>query len=150
MPDRVTSWRGFRAYPSRAHDGDSFWVMADTGFGDRHEPELRLYDVGAPELVMRLPRLFQPGGQETTEFVAEWMRQAAASQPGRRWFLSVGVGMTKTYEPNEKTTFRRYVATVFRYDEWPMPWATPPPDDRLSLNYAVRLYVAENGWPTGD
>ena len=59
---------GFRAMLTKPHDGDSFWMLCDTGFGDRHEPELRLYNVHAPEI-----KPMQPGGQETTDFVNGWL-----------------------------------------------------------------------------
>lgn len=151
MSDRVTTWRGFRAYLTKPHDGDSFWVMADTGFDGRAEPELRLYDVHAPELLMRLPPMFQPGGTETTNFVNDWVSHVQAAQPAARWYLSVAVGMTATYEPTEQVTFRRYVARVFRYSDWPTPWWRQPPADNLTLNYAVATYLSGHPeWPTGQ
>jgi hypothetical protein len=151
MSDRVTDWRAYRAYLTRPHDGDSMWVMTDGGFDSRSEPELRLYDVHAPELVMLLPPMFQPGGTDTTNFVNDWFSHAQSSQPGVRWFLSVAVAMTARYEPTEQVTFRRYVARVFRYADWPRPWSTPMPDEALSLNALIRLYLAGHPeWPTGE
>jgi hypothetical protein len=151
MIDRVTTWRGYRAFLTKPHDGDSQWVLADTGFDQRFEPELRLYDVHAPELVMRLPQRGQPGGTETTNFANDWYAHAQATQPDVRWWLSVAIAMTSTYEPTERVTFRRYVARVFRYNDWRVPWWYPPPDDSKSLNAAVALFLSGHPeWPPGD
>lgn len=149
----MSSWRGYRAYLTKPHDGDSFWVMTDGGFDGRAEPELRLYDVRAPELIMRLPPMFQPGGDETTGFVNDWLARAVTAQPGVRWYLSVGVALTSKYEPTEQTTFRRYVAKVFRYVDWPRPWegGMPADADGVSLNGAVRTFLSGHPeWPTGE
>lgn len=147
-----SGYRGFRASLTRGHDGDSFWVLADTGFGQRAEPELRLADVHAPELVaMRLPPRRQPGSREAREFVAGWIDRLRWKTPARRWYLSVGVAMTTTVEPDERTTFRRYVAVVFAYESWPLPWVTPMPTVDVSLNHDVAVWLAGHPeWPAGD
>lgn len=148
---KTPTWRGYRAYLTRPHDGDSFWVLADTGFDGRAEPELRLADVHAPELLMRLPRRGQPGGVEATGFVNDWMAAAQAAVADRRWYLSVAVAMTRAYEPGERQTFTRYVARVFRYVDWPVPWWQQQPDERLSLNYAVQTFLSGHPeWPPGE
>ena len=143
--------RGFRAYATKRHDGDSFWVMADTGFEGRAEPELRLQDTHAPELLeMRLPRLLQPGGRETTAFVNDWLTGGAATYPGR-WYLSIAVTMTTAFEPAERRSFVRYLARVWSAVDWPQPWATPPPADTRSLNYAVTTFLSGHPeWPSGE
>lgn len=101
--------RGFRAYSTKEHDGDSFWVMVDTGFGQRAEPELRLVDVTAPEI-----RPVEVGALEATAFVNLWLAMAAADAPRRRWPLWIRTQMTSAYEPDMKQTFTRYLAWVSR------------------------------------
>lgn len=133
----------FRATLSRLHDGDSFWVLGDTMFGQRYEPELRLLDVHAPELTasgdpppprpLRLPRFGEPGGLETTAFVRGWLYDAEQVEPPRRWYLYVQTVQTKTYEPTQKQTFTRWLATVWRFDQR---------DPGASLNAAVTGFLA--------
>lgn len=125
----------FRAYLTREHDGDSFWIMADSAFGQRYEPELRLLDVHAPELS-------EPGGVETTDFVNGWLAGAAGVQPVRRFPLYVVTLQTKVYEPTQKMTFTRYLATVWPYER-------RAPED--SLNYAVNTFLSGHPeWPSGQ
>jgi hypothetical protein len=147
---RATERRGFRAYATKPHDGDSFWVVCDTGFGGRHEPELRLLDVHAPELrPMALPPVFQPGGADTTNFVNDWMASVNVGSV-RRWWLWVETILSTAYEPNERMTLSRYLAVVWPYDQRPAALGTPP-DDTLSLNHAVAAYLAGHpDWPSGD
>src|SRR3954467_8897533 len=142
--------RGFRAGVREPRDGDTFRVMTDGGFDGRGEPWLRFYDTRAPELIMRLPRLLDPGGRETTAYVARWIAEAVEKSAHRRWYLSIGAVMTETFEPGEVTSFRRYLAVVWRHDDWPVPWATPAPLWDLSLNFAVNQYVIDHGWPPGE
>ncbi|HZM82141.1 MAG TPA: hypothetical protein VFC19_41005 [Candidatus Limnocylindrales bacterium] len=123
----------FRAYLTRPHDGDSFWVMADTMFGGRHEPELRLLDVSTPELN-------EPGGAECTAFVNDWLAAVAAASPRRRWPLYCLTVQTKVYEPTQKMTFVRYLATVWPFDA----------QDGPSLNDDLRTFLAGYpDWGTG-
>ncbi len=146
-------WRGYRALLTKTHDGDTFWVLADTGFDQRHEPGLRLADVSAPEIprAMALPPRRQPGGGETTEFVNGWLAAARDEALARRWYLSVGVAMTTTPEPSERTSFRRFVAVVYRYQVWPRPWEMPMPPLDWSLNAAAGAFLAEHPeWPSGE
>jgi hypothetical protein len=146
---RVTPWRGYRAYLSRPHDGDSFWVVYDAGCDVRVEPELRLADVSAPELLIRIPRGAQPGAVEATSFVNDWMTVAASAAGGRRWPLWIETAMTSTLEPNERWTFRRVVAKVWRVVDCPS-WGLPPADT-LSLNAAVQTYLSGHPeWPPGQ
>jgi hypothetical protein len=149
MPTRATAMRGFRARLEQEHDGDTFRVLTDGGFDSAARPWLRLYDASAPELLMMLPPAAESGGTETTEYVNRWLAEAQAADPDLRWYLSVGAVLTTTTEPNERTTFRRYLAGVWRHDDWPQPWATPPPAWETSLNFAVKEFVIDNGWPTG-
>lgn len=126
--------RGNRAYLTRPHDGDSFWVMIDADFDARVEPELRLVNVSAPELN-------QPGGKETRDFVNAWLAaQTAASS--RRWPFWVETVLTTAFEPTQRTTFRRYLATVWPFD-----------DRRIesSLNYQINTYLSGHPeWPPGE
>jgi hypothetical protein len=134
----MTPPRGFRAYLTREHDGDSFWVMCDTAGDQRWEPELRLLNVHAPELET-------PGGVETTAFVNGWLSSAATrSEIRRRWPLWVETVLTKAYEPTMKMTFTRYLATVWEFEDahrWPVGSAERA---ELSLNWAVTAFLAEH------
>jgi hypothetical protein len=108
--------------------------MADTAFGQRYEPELRLLDVHAPELT-------QPGGAECTAFVNAWFGHVATIDPGRRWNLYVETVQTKQVEPTQKMSFTRYVATV-----WPVGNRAP----EASLNWLLAQYLAGHPeWPSG-
>jgi endonuclease YncB( thermonuclease family) len=126
--------RGFRAYLTRSHDGDSFWLMCDAAGDLRWEPELRLTGVRAPELR-------QPGGIETRDFVNAWFAGHTAASI-RRWPFWVETLLTSAYEPEMKTTFRRYLATVWPYDQRRV-------ED--SLNYQVNTYLSGHPeWPPGE
>lgn len=135
VPQTATEPRGFRAFATKPHDGDSFWMMCDTAGGQRWEPELRLLDVHAPELD-------QPGGPETTDIVNHWLGTVAAGVPRRRWPFWVETVLTKTYEPDMKTTLARYLATVFPFEQR---------EPESSLNWLVRSYLAGHPeWPSGQ
>ncbi len=142
--------RGFRAYATKAHDGDSFWVMCDTGFGGRAEPELRLIDVYAPELLqMRFPAAGQPGSAQAKAFVAEWLRDAATRAGESRWSLWVETYLTRSADPKEKQSFTRYLATVWCAADC-LIWGQAGPVHR-SLNYDVAGFLARHpDWPPGD
>lgn len=137
--------RGFRAYATAPHDGDTFRVMCDAAGDLRWEPELRLVDVHAPELMtMRLPQRGQPGSREVTEFVAQWMQHAQELEAPRRWWLWVRTEVTHTLEPTQKRTFTRYLATVWRYSDGAGA-------ESSSLNAAVATFLSGHPeWPPGD
>lgn len=131
--------RYFRARLTEPHDGDTFRVMADTGFDGRAEPRLRLLGVSAPELD-------ETGGWDTTRCIQEWFDQAQAAQPGRKWPLYIITEQTKADEPEQKRTFVRFLATVWRYDQRP---TGPTPGQ--SLNEYVNAYLAQHpDWPKGE
>lgn len=146
--------RGFRAYPSKTHDGDSFWVIADTGFNGRHEPELRLLDVHAPELDpvrLALPPRDQPGGAEAGSFVNAWLASADAAVGEARWSLWVETVMVRSADPNagERQTFTRYLATVWRLGDC-LAWGQGGPKS-ASLNHQVAFFLSGHPeWPPGD
>lgn len=119
----------YRAVLTRAYDGDSFWVLNDTGGTFRWEPELRLLGVHAPELK-------DPGGPETRDFVNDWF---ARCDPRRKWPLYVATTLTKTFEPNQKTTLSRYLAVVWHFHGDPL---VKPYDPAASLNEAVDQFLA--------
>lgn len=128
----------YRAQLIKAHDGDTFRVLVDTGFAQRAEVDLRLLNVRAPEL-------HQPGGTECAAYVQKWMADAAAAQPGRRWALYVHTCPSKTAEPESRRTLNRYLAEVWRWDDRP----TGPHPGR-SLNEAIAGYIAgHSAWPSG-
>jgi endonuclease YncB( thermonuclease family) len=130
--------RGYRAVPTKLHDGDSFWVMADTGFGSRFEPELRLLDVSAPEL-----HPIEAGAQEVTDFVNRWLSNATAATPFRHWPLWVSVKQTTAFEPGDSQTFTRYLATVWVFGQQGSPDA--------SINALARELMASHPeWPAGN
>lgn len=130
---RSEPW-GFRARATRPHDGDSFWILCDTGFGSRFEPELRLDGVHAPEVIP-----MQPGGQETTDYVNGWL--SSHSSAVRKWPLWADIVMEQTFEPDMHQTFTRYVATVYPFDAR---------GERDSLNYSVNVFLSGHPeWPPG-
>jgi endonuclease YncB( thermonuclease family) len=121
----------FRARLTRPYDGDSFWVLCDTAFRQRYEPELRLYQVYAPEL-------HQPGGPETRQFISDWF---TGLNHNLQWPLYVQTIQTKTVEPNQKTTLDRYLAMVWRYGEHPAG---------VTLNESVVRFLDQHPeWPRG-
>ena len=146
--------RGYRATTTRVHDGDSFYVLADTGFGSRNEPELRLLDVHAPELTaarLALPPRGQPGGTETTTFVNSWLADAATTTAAQRirWELWIETVMSTAPEPDERRTFTRYLATVWRITDCPT-WGRPGPLEH-SLNSQVTTFLTGRpDWPPGN
>lgn len=152
MTPRAAKPRGFRATPTKVHDGDSFWVLVDTGFDGRHEPELRLLDVHAPELVrMALPPRGQPGGAETARLVNAWLSDAAERAGEARWSLWVETYLVRSADPNagERQTFTRYLATVWRLWDCPV-WGSGGPVE-ASLNYQVALFLSGHPeWPPGE
>lgn len=93
----------YRAACLHVIDGDTIRVLADTGFGGRHEVDVRLLGVSAPELS-------ELGGAETRGFIEiEWM---GLLQHGLRWPLLIRTSITTTPEPSERRTFIRYLADV--------------------------------------
>jgi hypothetical protein len=114
-----------RAKVTRPYDGDSFWILADTQFGQRYEPELRLLNVYAPEVG-------DPGDREVTAVIADWF---ARLDPRRQWPLYVVTVQTKVFEPKQRMTFNRYLATVWRFGEQA---------GGISLNQVVNQYLDEH------
>lgn len=134
--------RGYRAIATRLHDADSFWVSADTGFGSRYEPELRLLGVRAPELS-------QAGGKEAAAFVGDWLLAAEVQAHPVRWYLWVETVLTRVIDPTEKQSFTRYMATVWRLSDCSVWGCGGPPE--LSLNSQVTAFLSEHpAWPPGD
>jgi hypothetical protein len=94
------------------HDGDTVRLLIDLGFDVRADKWIRLADVAAPELS-------QPGGRQAREFVRGWLvrRVLTDSPTGRavslRWPFRLVTEVTKRPEPEEVTTFARYVGRVY-------------------------------------
>lgn len=129
----------YRAALVKPHDGDTFRVLADTGFAGRQEVDVRLLDVHAPELG-------EPGGTETARFVNTWLTHAATVQPGCRWPLYVLTSTTGTAEPGQRRTFTRYLAQVWRFDQRPDSDRPGP-----SLNDTLRRFLADHPqWGPGE
>lgn len=91
----------YRAAIVSVIDGDTIRVLADTGFSGRHEVDLRLLRVLAPELD-------EPNGLEVRNFVTGWIY----SLPSLRWPLHIETSVTTVPEPTEKRSFIRYLAEV--------------------------------------
>jgi len=142
--------RGFPARLWRAHDGDTFTVLADCGFECAATPTLRLLDVYAPELLpMALPARGQPGAAETTDFVNGWMASAEGEASPRYWYLWVETILTKAPDPSERRTFARYLASVWRMVDCPVWGQGGAPN--FSLNYQVALFLSGHPeWPPGE
>jgi hypothetical protein len=139
------------------YDGDSFRVLARMSFGHLHDPELRLLDVEAPEVrELRLPkpagtpdRAAEPGAAETTAEVTRWMTGTIVEAKDLRWYLAVRTILTRTYDPREKKSFDRFLATVWPWLHRPadflpdhLPATTPGP----SLNEHLIGFLTAHGW----
>ena len=143
---KVTARSEPRGYPAKVwheHDGDTFTALVDVGFGGAALPPLRLDGVHAPEI-----HPLQPGGQETTSFVNNWLATAAAlADPSWTFPLWVETIMETGTQPGQEMTFTRYVATVWRYVDMD-PAGYEYAD---SLNCAANTFLAGHPeWPTGD
>lgn len=99
--DRQLLWH-FRAHwlADDYMDGDTFTVLADTGFSGREEVRVRLEGVFAPELG-------RSGGMEAREVLRAAL-SAAGTVP---WNLRI-VSLQRERGVNQVTTFERFVCTV--------------------------------------
>ncbi len=86
-------WRGI---VKQVHDGDTLVVFTDKGFFDYQMLKLRLRAVSAPEL-------HEPGGLAARDFLATWLL-------GEPVIFAAEFGRTG----NERMTFDRYVADIYR------------------------------------
>jgi endonuclease YncB( thermonuclease family) len=91
----------YRAALITVIDGDTLRLLIDTGYHGRVEEDIRLLAVSAPET-------YQPGGQETTVYVSDWMH----ALEDLRWPLQVVTVPNRNLEPDERRTFTRYLGTV--------------------------------------
>lgn len=94
----------YRAQLVEVIDGDTVRLLADTGFYARHQIDLRLLDVNAPELR-------DPGGQESSEWVQLWFETRLSY--GLNWPLLIRTQTTRVTEPTEKQTFTRYIGDIY-------------------------------------
>ena len=94
----------YRALPIMTLDGDTVRLLVDIGFYARHQIDLRLLDVHAPELR-------DPGGLEARDFAVGWLETAA--QSNLTWPLLIRTQTTKVTEPTEKQTFTRYIGDIY-------------------------------------
>jgi hypothetical protein len=110
----------------KAHDGDSFWPLLDTGFDHADHPELRLRRVYAPETS-------EAGNAECVAFINSWFHDQLRF--GVRFPCEVDT--FKTSGDNDVRTLARYVAEVRGADG-------------SSLNEALINYIAAHPeWPRG-
>ena len=99
--DRAHLWR-FRATALRAIDAATVVVLADTGFGGRHEVRVRLQGIDAPE-----------SGTGAGKVATAWLDRYLNSvfQP-KRWELRVETTQRETVVA-ETRSFERYVGRVW-------------------------------------
>lgn len=122
-------WDARSGYLSN-HDGDTVTYVSDLGRWIRHEADIRLLGVYAPELS-------QPGGKETRDFVAQWH---ADRVKGLRWPFMVTTALVHAGTPDlseAKLSLTRFMGTVVSI-------ATGE-----TLNVDVAAYVAAQGFGTG-
>lgn len=110
------------------HDGDTSRFLIDAGFDTRVEKWIRYADVRAPETN-------EPGITETRLFVMDWLGRRATS---KRWPFRIVTDVTATAEPTERTSFARYIGTIYDLSTGEC------------LNAAMRDYLAQHPeWPAG-
>lgn len=122
-------WDTRSAYLSN-HDGDTVTYASDLGRRIRHQADIRLLGVFAPELT-------QPGGPECRDFVRAWHVDRVR---GRRWPFLVVTSLVWAGDPDRaeaKKTLDRYVATVTCIET------------NEVLNLAVQDFVTRNGFGGG-
>jgi endonuclease YncB( thermonuclease family) len=112
----------YRAQLVRVLDGDTVRLLVDTGFYGRHEADIRLREVKAPELD-------EPGGGAAAVAVDLWMDGLA----DLRWPIGLRTYVTSTPEPSQVRSFARFVGDV---------WNIADPSD--VLNAHMRKWLAEN------
>lgn len=115
-----------RAWIQDVHDGDTLTVVLDQGFGDTKLIKLRLLNTFAPELS-------QPGGQETRQFVIDWL---AKNKGTGTWNYVVTTARTPKSD-TEQETFGRYVGVLTNTQ------------GTENLNLAVTQFVRDNGYGGG-
>lgn len=100
----------YRAQILRVIDGDTIRVLADTGFTQRTEVDLRLIGCYTPEAA-------EPGGAHMRRIAEIWAEQWT-SGPGASmtWPFLIETAQTKIPEPGQKRTFTRYIGALNRYD----------------------------------
>lgn len=109
------------------YDGDTLWLECDFSNFLRHEHDIRLRNVHAPEI-----RPLQTGAVETRQFVLDWVNRWNVG----KWPFWVYSYQTSTYR--DLTTLERFVCDVFNKD------ATS------CLNTEVERFIIENGYPPGN
>jgi hypothetical protein len=111
----------YRASVLTVLDGDTLRLHVDLGFYARHQVDLRLSGVQAPEMN-------QLGGTETKQFVENW----CATLSPLKWPISISTSVTSSIEPLEKLTFTRYIGFLYKIDT------------RESLNASINLFLASH------
>ncbi len=93
--------------PTRAavHDGDTIRFVIDLGMDVRVEKWIRLGNVRAPELS-------QPGGQEALVEAVNWCLVRTITN-AREWPFRIRTEQTAKPEPDERTSFQRYIGYVY-------------------------------------
>jgi hypothetical protein len=124
----------YRARSLKVLDGDTVRLLVDLGFYTFRRIDLRLLEVGAPEL-------HEPGGVETRDYVEQWIHDAGA---GLDWPLLIRTQITKLVEPTERQSFTRYIGDILDHlDVFDR--------DGRHLNADLRAYLAEHPeWGPGS
>ena len=112
------------------HDGDTVTYLSDLGRWVRHQADIRLENVFAPELS-------QPGGADVADFVTHWHLTRMSNF---HWPFLVTTSLVRAKTPDvseSKLSLARFVGQVTCI-------ATGE-----SLNQAVNDFVAANGYVRG-
>lgn len=112
----------YRAALLNVHDGDTMRFLIDVGFDARVEDAIRLKGVFAPELS-------QPGGDDARNFVINLVQSAKVMT----WPYLIRTEPNTTAEPIEKTSFSRYIGTVYFID-----------NQTTSLNDTIATFLAQH------
>jgi hypothetical protein len=114
------------------HDGDTVTYLSDLGRDVRHQADVRLAQVFAPEV-----EPMQPGGAECRAFVRQWHLDRIG---GKHWPFLVTTRLVRPTDPDlahERMTLARFVGDVICI-------ATGE-----SLNDAINTFIATNGYGGG-
>lgn len=123
--------QGYGPRKEAVHDGDTIRFVIDLGMDVRAEKWIRLGNVHAPELS-------QTGGRETQAEVANWCLARTITEK-LEWPFRIRTEQTTKAEPDERTSFSRYIGWVYDIVTGE------------SLNTTINLFLKEHPqWPMGE